>query len=278
MNTLSRLLRRRCRVRHEGTKMLCIFEGVDEMRFSKTISTSTFILLSITLLGQLSLGGSPSICKIDGVPRIKQIHNYCGPATLASVFCHFGEKTTQEEVGKVVFDPIGSATNGADMLLYARNKGYAAYSWNSSLTDAKRKLSAGIPILVLQQNSSRDTSGHYRILTGYDDAQSKFFVTDPYYDEITELSYTQCEKLWKPMGYWALIVMPAEKDVFANDLGKKNPVVHMDLSSAMYRQGDYSNALKEARLALDLEPGNGYARSILSKINKAMGAGKSKNG
>jgi len=248
------------------------------MRLRKTISTSVFVLLSISLLGRLSLGESPSVCKIDGVPRIKQIHNYCGPAALAAVFCHYSEKITQEEVGKVVYDPVGNATNGADMLLYARNKGYAAYSWNSSLADVKRKLAAGVPILVLQENSLKDTSGHYRVLTGYDDAQSKYYVMDPYYDEITELSYQQCEKLWKPMGFWALMVVPPTKDVFANDLGKKNPVVHMDLSYAMYKQGDYTNALKEARLALDLEPGNDYARSMLTKISKAMGAGKGKNG
>lgn len=248
------------------------------MRFRKTISTSVLVLLSVTLLGRLSLGESPSVCKIDGVPRIKQLHNYCGPAALASVFCHYGENATQEDVGKVVYDPVGCATNGADMLLYARNKGYAAYSWNSSISDVKDKLAAGIPVLTLQQNSLKDTSGHYRVLTGYDDVHCKYFVMDPYYDEITELSYEQCEKLWKPMGYWALMVVPTAKDKFADDLGKKNPVVHMDLSYAMYKQGDYTNALKEAKLALELEPRNSYARSMLTKINKAMGAGKGKNG
>lgn len=247
------------------------------MRFRKTVSTSAFILLSIGLFGRLSLGECPTTCRIDGVPRIKQLHNYCGPAALASVFQYLGEtKTTQEDVGKVVFDPVGCATNGADMLLCARNKGYSAYSWNSSIADAKRKLAAGSPILALQQNSMTDVSGHYRVLTGYDDAKSKFYVMDPYYDDITELSYDKCEKLWRPMGYWGLLVVPTDKDVFAKDLNDKNPVVHMDLSYAMYKHGDYTNALKEAKLALALEPSNDYTRSILSKINKAMGAGKGK--
>jgi len=243
------------------------------MHCNRTRNTSV-ILLSLLLLGRTIAAQCPPSCKIDGVPRIKQLHNYCGPAALAAVLQCFGENTTQETIGKFVYNPIGGSTNGADMLFYARSKGYAAYSWNSSLADAKQKLAAGAPIIVLQQNSAKDTSGHYRVLTGYDDAASKFSVMDPYYDEITELSYTQCEKLWKPMGRWALLIVPAAKDTFAAELNDKNPVVHMDLSYAMYSRGDYPGALKEAKLALELEPYNDYSRSMLSKINKAMGAGK----
>jgi len=244
------------------------------MRLKKTLSTSVFLLLSIVITGRLILAEPPNTYKIDGVPRIKQITNYCGPAALAAVLQHCGENITQQEVGKAVFDPVGRATNGADMLLYARNKGYAAYSWNSSVADAKRKIAAGAPILVLQQNSLKDTSGHYRVLTGYDDTERKFYVVDPYYDDITELAYDKCERLWKPMGYWALVVVPKDKDTFSAELNDRNPVVHMDLSFALYKQKDYTNALKEARAALALEPGNSYTISLLAKINRAMGAGK----
>jgi uncharacterized protein len=244
------------------------------MRLTKTLSTSAFLLLSIALTGRLILAQESNACKIEGVPRIKQITNYCGPAALTSVLQHCGENITQQDVGKAVFDPVGSATNGADMLLYARNKGYSAYSWNSSIADAKLKIAAGAPVLVLQQNSAKDTSGHYRVLTGYDDTQRKFYVMDPYYDDITELSYDQCEKLWKSMGYWALLIVPKDKDCFATELNDRNPVVHMDLSFALYKQKDYSTALKEAKTALALEPGNSYTLSMMQKINRAMGSGK----
>jgi ABC-type bacteriocin/lantibiotic exporter with double-glycine peptidase domain len=243
------------------------------MRLHKTLSTSALVLLSIALAAQFTLAASPTAFKIEGVPRIKQATNFCGPAALASVLQYHGEKITQQDVGKAVFDSADRATNGADMLLYVRNKGYAAYSWNSGVADAKRKIAAGAPVLALQHNSLTDASGHYRVLTGYDDAQSKFYVMDPYYDDITELSYAQCERLWKPMGYWGLLIVPAAKDAFASELGARNPVVHMDLSFALYKQKDYTGALKEAQLALTLEPGNSYTISLLTKINRAMGAG-----
>ncbi len=244
------------------------------MRLKKTLSTSAFLLISIALTGRLIYAQETNLRKIDGVPRIKQITNYCGPAALASVLHYCGESITQQEVGKIVYDPIDRATNGADMLLYARNKGYSAYSWNSSIIDAKQKISSGAPVLVLQQNSVKDTSGHYRVLTGYDDSLSKFYVMDPYYDDITELSYAQCEKLWKPMGYWAMLVTPKSKDCFSAELDDRNPVVHMDLSFALYKKKDYANALKEANTALALEPGNSYTISLLRKISSAMGSAK----
>lgn len=243
------------------------------MRCNKTRYTIV-ILLSLLLLGQTIAAQCPTSCKIDGVPRIKQLTNYCGPATLAAVLQCFGETTTQETVGKDVFDPVGGSTNGANMLYYARTKGYAAYTWNSSIGDVKKKLSQGAPVIVLQQNSNTDRSGHYRVLTGYDDATGKFAVMDPYYDEITEMTYAQCEKWWKPMGCWALVVVPSDKDTFTAELNDKNPVVHMDMSYALYSRGKYAEAAKEAKMALALEPHNSYSRNLLNKINRAMGAGK----
>ena len=183
----------------------------------------------------------------------------------------YGKPITQEAIGRAIYDALSGATNGADMLYYARQVGFDAYTWNSSLADVKAKISAGIPVIVLQQNSATDVSGHYRVLTGFDDSLGQFSVMDPYYDSIKALSYDQCEKLWKTMGHWALAVMPADKDKFAAELDAKNPVVHMDLSQTLFKHRDYDKAYKEAQRALELEPGNQFALSMLGKIKGAAG-------
>ncbi len=108
----------------------------------------------------------PKAFTIQGVQRIKQLTNYCGPATLAMVLRYYGHDVTQEDIGKVIYDHSSGATNGADMLLYSRERGFAAYSWNSSVSDVKKKLAAGFPVIVLQQNSLEDISGQYRVLIG----------------------------------------------------------------------------------------------------------------
>lgn len=212
--------------------------------------------------------------EIQGVPRVKQLRNYCGPACLASVMRHYGAQISQESIGREVYDSDSGATNGADLLYFARRHGYAAYSWNTSIEDVKRKLSRGTPVIVLQQNSLTDTSGHYRILTGCDDDRGVFRVIDPYYEEITELGYAECRKLWEKKGFWALVVAPADQDPYRHELGAGNPVVHMDLAYAFYKRRMYSEALDEANLALAIQPRNTHAMAIQGKISAAMGAGK----
>ncbi|MEN6415867.1 MAG: C39 family peptidase [Armatimonadota bacterium] len=246
------------------------------MRYKRHTSTSFFLALGLFAFSSLAgaqLSGSHSL---EGVKRMKQLPNYCGPACLTSVLQYYGSDLTQEEIGKDTYDPVSGATNGADMLFYARLKGFAAYSWNSSIADVKSKIASGVPVIALQQNSRIDTSGHYRVLTGYDDQASRFTVVDPYYDDITQLTYSECDRLWKSKGYWALLIVPTEKDSFAQELDAKNPVVHMDLAYAKYRRQDYSDALQEAKTALKLQPGNSFALSMLGKIQQALGAGAQK--
>ena len=242
------------------------------MTRAKLLRTSIHILLGMFLACSLAGGQAPGAYKIDGVQRIKQLNNYCGPACMAAVMRYYGKDFTQEAIGRAMYDSSSGATHGADMLFYARKQGFAAYSWNSSISDVKRRIAAGFPIIVLQQNSLEDKSGHYRVLVGYDDAKSTFHAIDPYYDR-TKLSYSECETLWSKMGYWALLILPEDKDTFKNELGARNPVVHMDLSYAKYKRKNYKDALAEANLALALQPGNTFALSMVDKIQKAMGAG-----
>lgn len=242
------------------------------MSLKLPVGTAIAVALSLILTATIAPADNPTNFQIQGVKRTKQLTNFCGPACMESVLKYYGSDKTQKDVGNVVYEAATGSTNGADMLLYARKLGFAAYSWNSSIRDIKNKIAAGVPVIVLQQNSNTDTSGHFRVLTGYNDNTRSFDVMDPYYDNITQLSYAQCDRLWKNMGYWALAIIPSDKDTFSHELSDENPVVHMDLSSALYKQHDYERALREINIALNLEPGNSYAMSIAGKIRSAAGA------
>lgn len=235
------------------------------------LGTLALVALSSIFIGSC-MAEAPTAIRLDGVPKVQQLTNYCGPACVAAVMQFHGSKTGQAEIGKAIYRPSLGATTGADMLYYSRNAGYAAYSWNSSIEDVKKKLAAGCPVIVLEQNSESDTSGHYRVLTGYSDLAEKFFVMDPYYN-ITEMSYKQTDKFWRRMGFWALVIVPTDKDKFAAEMQTNNAVLHMDLSYAKYMRRDYTNALSEARRALDIDPRNAFALSLESQIRSAMGAG-----
>jgi hypothetical protein len=239
---------------------------------NKTLVTTTLLMLSCVLAAPC-IAEIPSAYRIEGVPRIKQLTNYCGPACIASVMQFHGSKIGQEQIGKAIYSPADGATTGGDMLFYSRQAGYAAYTWNSSVEDVKKKIAAGFPVIVLEYNSASDTSGHYRVLVGYSDLSQRFFLVDPYYDK-TEMSYQETDRFWRPMGFWALIIAPTAKDQFRAEMETSNPVLHMDLSLAQLKRRDYDGAMREANAALSIQPHNPYALSLARQIRAAMGAGR----
>lgn len=237
-------------------------------RAKKPLLIFVLVLLPVLLGGIATscLGEKlPARCVLSEVPYVLQNKNYCGPAALTSILNYWGIKTDQPTVGKAIFDKSIQATNGADMMLYARGKNMVAYSWNSSIADLKEKLALGIPVIVLQDSSSTDRSGHYRIAVGYDDTTEVIYVNDPYDPETKELSCGKFESLWQRHGNWSLLVCSPERDAFKIELDEKNPVVHIDLAYIYYKKGDLESSERESRIALALEPSNYSAQSILSK-------------
>lgn len=243
-------------------------------------SRSTVILLIVALVIGIapSFGGekSPSRCVLSNVPYVQQMKNYCGPASLTSVLRYWGLKIDQTTIGKSVFDKNLQATNGADMILFARGKGFSAYSWNSDLDDLKQKLASGFPVIVLQDSSTTDKSGHYRVATGYDDTKRVIYVNDPYEPETKSIAYDKFEALWAPHGNWALLACAKDRDQFKVELDEHNPVVHIDLAYVYYKRNELAAAEKESMAALKLEPSNFCARDLFNKSSRALGA-KSKS-
>jgi hypothetical protein len=160
------------------------------------------------------------------------------------------------------------------MIIYARDKGFSAYSWNSSMNDLKSKLSQGLPAIVLQDYKLSDRSGHFRVVTGYDDDARVMHVNDPYEPQTKTIPYDKFETLWASRGYWALLVCPADRDAFKKELDEKNAVVHIDLAYVYYKRGNLEAAQKESRLALAVEPQNYNAQSLLAKATIAAGAAR----
>lgn len=242
------------------------------MKHVKISLISLFILFSL-LSGVLPSFGEkpPSSLVIESIPSITQIKDYCGPASLAMVLKYWGFTADQKAIGKVVFDPSVSGTNGAEMILYARKKGLSAYSWNSNLSDLKEKLAAKIPIIVLQDCNLTDTSGHYRVAIGYDDKAGVVYVRDSYEPNNKSIPYATFEKLWKRHGNWSLLICPNNKDSFKKELDDMNPIVHIDLAYAYYKHGDLIAAERESRIALALDPENYNAKSLLANATSAAG-------
>jgi predicted double-glycine peptidase len=211
----------------------------------------------------------PSKFYIPSVPHVRQLQNYCGPASLSMVLNFWGSQTNQKTIGQTVFDRKQQATNGGDLLVYARNLGYSAYSYNSNMNDLKWKLASGIPIIVQQYFATNDNTYHFRVIIGYNDNDSTFTVSDPEETIETKISYSKFIRLWQDLGNWALLIVPSSRDVFTKELNDENPVLHMDLASTYARKKEWGMAEAEARKALKLYPEDPEMQSIVAKASRA---------
>jgi ABC-type bacteriocin/lantibiotic exporter with double-glycine peptidase domain len=167
---------------------------------------------------------------IPGVENVRQLPNYCGPAVLAAVLNYWGIKISQEQIAKVVFNPHIQATHGNDLLLYCLKLRLKAYSYRGSIFDAKRKVAANLPLIVLQKFSKATPSTHYRIIIGYDNHRAAFAVIDPERENPFWISYRRFMELWLPCGKWTLLIDPTSNEAPQEATTWGNAVLHRNLA------------------------------------------------
>ena len=122
--------------------------------------------------------------ELTGLAHQWQTWNNCGPATLSTYLSYFGSTLNQEAVRRAL-RPNGEDknVNPDEMAAFARSQGYRALVRVNGDADRLRALlQAGVPVLIetwleLEPN---DGMGHYRLLTGYDDARQEWIVYDSY--------------------------------------------------------------------------------------------------
>jgi hypothetical protein len=145
----------------------------------------------------------PAYC-LPGVPYHFQITSfYCGPASNQMMMDFVGEEIGQHDIFDVAgVGPLGGTMNSDNrraahfsgmstaiqnpaLLGYNERKlGYACID-NVFISGHARRLKktvyAGYPVFTLTWFDEYQSSGHYRVVKGYDDSLSVFVIHDPWY-------------------------------------------------------------------------------------------------
>jgi tetratricopeptide (TPR) repeat protein len=147
--------------------------------------------------------------ELTGFSHIWQKWNNCGPATLAMDLSYFGLLLDQKEVAAVLKpNRDDKNVNPEEMAEFARLRGFhALVRVNGDFDRLRLLVSNDVPVLVetwLEQEAGNGM-GHYRLLTGYDDASQQWTAFDSYvsagvaadqpYRGI-HLSYEEMGRLW----------------------------------------------------------------------------------
>lgn len=204
-----------------------------------------------------------STVALTGFTHEWQTWNNCGPATLAMNLSYFGSTLTQADVGAVLRrHPDDKNVSPEELAAFATGQGFHAQVRVNGSTDLMRLLlSNGIPVLIETwlEEDPNDGMGHYRLLTGYDDAQQYWVGYDSYVDtglfsslgpyRGIRMSYTETDALWKVFNRtYLLIYTEAQAPVVASIYGEA-----LD-QGAMWQQ-----AAQEAQAMVQQTPNDPFA-------------------
>jgi hypothetical protein len=176
-----------------------------------------------------------SAVTLTGFTHEWQTWNNCGPATLAMNLSYFGSTLTQADVGTVLRrHPDDKNVSPEELVAFAAGQGYQAQVRVNGSTDLMRLLiSNGIPVLIETwlEEEPNDGMGHYRLLTGYDDAEQYWIGYDSYVDtglfssigpyRGIRMSYAETDALWKVFNRtYLLIYTDAQAPLVASIYGE----------------------------------------------------------
>ncbi|WP_034387152.1 C39 family peptidase [Deinococcus sp. YIM 77859] len=163
----------------------------------------------------------PATASISGVRHEYQRLNNCGPVTVGMALSRWGSTLNQYDIAPRLKPNRGDVNvSPEELAAFARGQGMNVHlGRNGSRLLLKRLLAAGYPVIVETWFVTQESGGmgHYRLLTGYDDAAGQFRALDSYLGPLT-LPYARFDELWRAFGRTYLVVSPPEREAAVREL------------------------------------------------------------
>ncbi len=171
----------------------------------------------------------PTRVRLEGIARIQQSFNNCGPANLTQVLNWYGDDTTQV-IAAAYLKPNPEDRNVSPWQLSDYVNEFTSLRStvhsNGNLEMLKQFLAAGIPVVIEkgyepETLSSQGWFGHYLTVFGYDDDEQVLYSMDSYLkvDPVNGRadSYEHIERYWQHFNYNFYVVYEPEQEaeVFA---------------------------------------------------------------
>ncbi len=162
---------------------------------------------------------------LAGIRHAWQTWNNCGPATLTMNLSYYGLMLDQAEAGAALRRHEDDKNVGPEELAaYARSQGlHATVRVNGSTDLLRTLLSNAIPVLIetWHEDEAGDGLGHYRLLTGYDDAAGHWIAYDTFdANELVNpegtyagirIPYGELDRLWRYFNRTYILIYPPEQ-------------------------------------------------------------------
>ncbi len=161
----------------------------------------------------------PASVKLEGVVHEYQDMNNCGPATLSMALSYWGWKGTQRDTQRFLRPhPDDRNVMPYEMVNYVRSQTDldALQRWGGDIDLIKRLIAAGFPVVI--ERDMRDVrpnenwTGHYGVVTGYDDARSQLTLQDSFIMADYPLKYDDLNRFWRAFNYVFIVIYPPDRE------------------------------------------------------------------
>ena len=153
-------------------------------------------------------GKLPAAFELTKTPFFPQTQHQCGPAALATVLQAHGVQTTPEKLSSQVYIPDRKGSLQIEMTVAARRHGMLPYQLKPQLLDVLTEVSAGNPVLVLQNLAfSWYPEWHYAVVIGYN-TETDDIILRSGTTRRWVTPFEVFERTWQRANYWALALVP----------------------------------------------------------------------
>jgi hypothetical protein len=145
--------------------------------------------------------------------------NNCGPATLSMALSFWGWTGSQE----ITRPWLRPHPNDRNMMPYEMVNAVKAHTeltalmrWGGDVDMIKKFIAAGFPVIIERDmgdvRPNVDWTGHYGVISGYDDGRAHFILQDSYISPYYPLSYENLNRYWRAFNHVYIVIYPPERE------------------------------------------------------------------
>ena len=163
--------------------------------------------------------GIPGAFNLTGVKHEYQKMNNCGPATLSMALSFWGWQGDQEitrlwlrphpeDRNVMPYEMVDAVNNQTDLSALVR--------WGGDVDMVKKFVAAGFPVIIERDmgdvRPDKDWTGHFGVVTGYDDSRGRFTLRDSFIMANYPLAYDDLNRYWRAFNHVYIIIFPPERE------------------------------------------------------------------
>ena len=177
--------------------------------FWNRIRTCSFVIVCAALSACVTAAEIPQVETlrlVENVPFFPQEDKQCGPSSLAMVLNYQGVRVSPHEIAAEIFSESARGTLSIDMALYVQKRGLSALQFRGSMTEIKRSIDRGYPLVVLvDYGFSLYQKNHFMVVKGYDE---RGIIVNSGKSESKFIEEKDFLKTWEKTGFWTLLIKP----------------------------------------------------------------------